>query len=55
MLGRDIPFVFCFFFFKSRISEDLSAYIHPEDNAMQDYSCPGSLLCLSVMELTGVM
>lgn len=29
-------------------------YIHPEDNAVQDYSYPGSFLCLAVMELISV-
>lgn len=42
-------------FLKSMISEDLSAYIHPEDNTVQDYSYAGSLLCLAVMGLTSVM
>lgn len=40
------------FFKKSMISEDLSAYIHPEANAVQDCSYPGSLLCLALMALT---
>lgn len=50
MLGRDI-----LGFLKSMISEDLSAPIHPEYNAVQDHSYPGSLLCLAMMELTSVM
>lgn len=34
---------------------DLTAYIHSEDNAVQDYTCWSSLLFLPVAELTSIM